>query len=221
MKNLVFGLLFIGLIVACQSNRSEGSHGQPIGDALYLEDLLSVKNHDELIQRFGSANVKKDTMIPGPEGTTLKGTLLFPGTDDEIEIYWESDSTYQNLRSARILAKFKEGERMADFNTRWQSRTGLKLGMSFAELLELNEKPFILMGFGWDYGGYISDWQKGKLDGKQLQARLMEEGNTYDKLTEAEVDSIMGDKPVSASFEPLKKIKLSVSELGIFVPVKE
>lgn len=221
MKKLVFGLLLIGVIVACQSKKGEGAHGQPVGDALYLEDLLSVKNHNELIQRFGSANVKKDTMIPGPEGTTLKGTLLFPGTDDEIEIYWENDSTYQNLRNARILAKFKDGDSMANFNTRWQSRTGLKLGMPFAQVLELNEKPFIMMGLGWDYGGYISDWQNGKLDGKQLQVRFMEEGNAYDKLTQAEVDSVMGDRPVSAGFEPLKKIKMSVSELGIFVPLKK
>ncbi|MFN8356761.1 MAG: hypothetical protein U0Y10_20070 [Spirosomataceae bacterium] len=218
MNKLVICLLVLGILIGCQTRKNENTKGQPVGDALYLEDLLNVKNHEELVQRFGAANVKKDTMIPGPEGTTLKGTLLFPGTDDEVEVYWANDSTYESLRNARILAKFNNSE-TPTFTTRWQSRSGLKLGLNLAQVLELNEKDFLLSGLGWDYGGYVSDWQKGKLDEKQLQARFIEQGNN--QLTEAESSTIMGDQSVSSSAPALKKITLVVSEVGVYVPSKE
>jgi hypothetical protein len=43
----------------------------------------------------------------------------------------------------------------------WTGPNGLSLGDELAHVEQLNGGPFKLWGFGWDYGGWVSDWNGG------------------------------------------------------------
>lgn len=121
----------------------------PAADALHAAD-----SHADLERRFGAANVVVDT-IRLAEGASTVGSVLF-GADPErrLEIIWK-DSAGQSLPD-RVVAR---GTR-----SRWAVHPGISLGSCLSDLERLNGAPFNLHGFGWDYGGTVRDWQKGRLD---------------------------------------------------------
>jgi len=106
---------------------------------------------------FGGSNVRVGE-VPGPEGTTAQGVTLF--ADDPSRrayLYFQNETEGAGLALVNIK----------DRPSRWALDSGVRPGMSLSELLALNGKPVKLMGFDWDYGGYISDWHGGRLARKQ------------------------------------------------------
>lgn len=112
-------------------------------------------NKARLASAFGAANVR-DGEIPGAEGSTERGTLIFP--DDparRIEILWQDE------KNSRIPAMVRVGP-----ESTWTFAVeggALKPGQSLAEVRALNGGPFALAGFEWDYGGTVTDWKAGRL----------------------------------------------------------
>ncbi|MGH6952207.1 MAG: hypothetical protein ACREH4_15195, partial [Vitreimonas sp.] len=56
----------------------------------------------------------------------------------------------------------------------------LSIGDALAEIETANGRPFQLWGFGWDYGGWASDWQGGALasaDGCTVRVRFQARSN--------------------------------------------
>ena len=45
----------------------------------------------------------------------------------------------------------------------WITEQGVKVGSSLQEVEEINQGPFLLSGFEWDYAGSTLDWQSGIL----------------------------------------------------------
>jgi hypothetical protein len=108
-----------------------------------------------LVSAFGAAHVR-DGEIPGAEGATEHGTLIYP--DDparRIEILWQDE------KKRRIPGLVRVGP-----ESTWTFAVqggALKLGQTLAEVRALNGGPFALTGFEWDYGGTVTDWKKGRL----------------------------------------------------------
>ncbi|MGJ5134237.1 hypothetical protein [Bradyrhizobium oligotrophicum] len=103
-------------------------------------------------QRYGGEAVVQD--LPGAEGETYKGLVLFPrAMDRRIEIAFIEDkrATVSGL-TLRDTAK----------TSRW-SVAGVSIGASLAAVQSANGKPFVVAGFGWDYGGYVTDFKNGAL----------------------------------------------------------
>ena len=94
-----------------------------------------------LVEAFGAGNVVSGE-VPGPEGTTIFATTVYPDDPERsMEFGWWDDAAREGLSYATIaLADTAPG--------------GLEYGMSIAEAEQLNGAPFELSGFGWDYGGY-------------------------------------------------------------------
>ncbi len=106
-----------------------------------------------LRRMFGAGNVRTGE-VPGPEGTTAQGVTLFP--DDPSRrayLYFQDEATLTGLALVNIK----------DRDSRWTLDSGVRTGMSLSQLLVLNGKPLKLMGFQWDYGGYVIDWNGGRL----------------------------------------------------------
>lgn len=102
---------------------------------------------------YGSANVRIGD-VPGPEGSTEQGAILFP--DDPARrayVYFHDDMQPKRLASVRVF----------DPESQWQLERGVRIGMPFDALRRLNGKPFRFGGLDWDYGGYVSDWNDGTL----------------------------------------------------------
>ncbi len=106
-----------------------------------------------LQQRFGQANVRIAD-VPGGEGETSRGVILFP--DDPARrayLYFQDEKRLRGLSMVRVM----------DEGSRWQLDNGVAIGMPLSKLLALNGKSIRFTGFDWDYGGAISDWNGGRL----------------------------------------------------------
>ncbi|MCU0612229.1 MAG: hypothetical protein MUE60_10620 [Candidatus Eisenbacteria bacterium] len=107
-----------------------------------------------LAQRFGAASVR-DTLIYLGEGFSERGSVLFPDSADlRVEILWADTLARRMPRSVRI-----RGEA-----SRWRTARGLTLGLDLQTAEVINEKPFRLMGFAWDYEGTTMSWGGGTLE---------------------------------------------------------
>src|ERR1700754_5081041 len=109
-----------------------------------------------LKQRYRGDAVVQD--LPGAEGETSKGVVLFPkAMDRRIEIAFFDDKM-----------KRVSGLTLRDTaqTSRW-SIAGVSIGSSLADVQKANGKPFLVSGFEWDYGGFVTDWKSGAL-GKPL-----------------------------------------------------
>ena len=115
------------------------------GDVIASTDTL-----DTLRARHGEANVVA-TKVPGAEGEEFDGWLLYP--DDasrRIHVYLDDAG---KPSTARLL----------DTESTWQREDGIRMGMTLAELVEKNGAPIGFLGFDWDYGGGITNWNGGRL----------------------------------------------------------
>ncbi|GAB3173858.1 hypothetical protein [Telluribacter humicola] len=109
-----------------------------------------------LIEHLGAENVRRDTIYIG-EGEYRIGTTLFKGTSDEAQILWKDTTNWAYPELVRIIPAVRPQD------SQWLVEGGVRIGASLKETEQLNGKPFELYGFGWDYGGTVSDWKGGKL----------------------------------------------------------
>lgn len=108
----------------------------------------------QLDARFGKPNVREATFA-GAEGIgTYPALVVFP--DDprkRLELALDADNPDAPIRELRVSAR----------DSLWHDASGLRPGMSLAELVVLNGAPVSFYGLGWDYGGTVSDWHGGRL----------------------------------------------------------
>lgn len=119
----------------------------------------------ELLQLLGPSIVTVADTIYGPEGDTFLGTTLYKKTADETQITYV-DSARTRPEYVKIQPRFFDDDGNPiniSKPTRWKTTDGLRIGTTLKELEQRNGKPFKLWGFGWDYGGGLSDWRGGKM----------------------------------------------------------
>jgi hypothetical protein len=127
--------------------------GQKVGK------INTDSDEKSLIDAYGPANVTPHDTIYTVEGQYEIGTTLFKNTPDEAAILWKD-----NVKQARPDAvKMNLNLDQPNRKSRWVTDTGVRLGLTIKEIQKINGKPFKLYGFSWDYGGAVTDWQKGKL----------------------------------------------------------
>lgn len=146
----------------------------------------------DIEKAYGKKNLK-NMDLPGPEGSTFPGAKLFEGTERELEIVWDPEKENTKIVfDVRILG------------TAWKFENGLKSGMTIEEVEKINGKPFKVMGFSWDYGGY-ANFEGGKLDGK-VSIR-------FNPSTDEIPDYLQGDKQISSTDKKLRAVKPVVEEM--------
>lgn len=157
-----------------------------------------------VIETYGADNVVTGDS-PGPEGTTVLATTVFPDDPDRsIRFGWWNEEDRIDLS-------------YTDLPPAMPGPKGVEAGMSVAELVELNGDPFTLSGFGWDYGGFanIQTGQLAELDGGctvSVRFALEEYGDDVD------VGSIMGDQEVSSDNPLLAQLDVRVQSVSIGYP---
>ncbi|NPU15610.1 hypothetical protein HL666_33100 [Bradyrhizobium sp. 83002] len=155
-----------------------------------------------LKQRYGSEAVIED--LPGAEGETYRGLVLFPrAMDRRIEVGFIEDkaATVSGL-TLRDTAK----------TSRW-SVAGISIGASLAAVQKANGKPFAVAGFGWDYGGWVTDFKNGALGrmlpgGCSLTVRFGTDKDTPRALSGDGV-KVSSDNPALLKLAPV------VTEIGV------
>jgi hypothetical protein len=177
------------------------------GPITCLSPIAPDDTERSLKQRFGKDAVVQD--LPGAEGEKYRGLVLFPKAKDRrIEVAFTDDKA---MRASGLTL------RDAGKTSLW-SVNGVTIGSSLADVQKANGKPFLVSGFEWDYGGFVTDWKGGAL-GRPLQG-----GCTVTirlgKNTGAP-KSLMGDGVKAASDNAaLVKWAPVVMEIGVNFPDK-
>ena len=141
-------LCVLGLAILTAS-----SSAQPLDWSFDCNTTFGVHTTMEsLTGMFGLMNVI-DAEIPEAEGLSEQGTLVFPGSQSQVEIVWQNPTIRQSLRRVRIRGDASN----------WQMSNGLELGLDLKSIEMLNGASFELTGFGWDYGGTVMSWENGAL----------------------------------------------------------
>lgn len=158
----------------------------------------------ELKDIFGEENVVRSKIHIG-EGSFLNGTTIYKGTRNEIELVWSG--SYEPPIERVII----NGE-----GARWQSNTGVKIGTSLKKLNEINGKPFVFYGFGWDYGGSVLSWEGGALDSAGATGTLLYVRLNYRREPgEDEMNQVLGEIELRSDLELLEKLNCYVAHMEI------
>ena len=112
-------------------------------------------NSSDIYKTFGKENVM-ETEIGLGEGETKKGLLVFPKTNNEIQVLFQGNEEMTKLESIRIKGT----------DSKWKTNAGIKVGSTLEELVTANGKDFNFYGFEWDYAGKLANWNGGKLNDK-------------------------------------------------------
>jgi hypothetical protein len=121
-------------------------------EALQLPGAFSrTTTRAELERQWGAANVRVSDALPGPEGETAPGYILYPDDPSRRAYLYVDDGG--RLETVSVF----------DPESRWRLDNGVGMGMPIAELVRLNGGPLRFMGTGWDYGGWVTSWRGGRL----------------------------------------------------------
>lgn len=189
-------VLALGL-AGCGETLPEAPAPQP---AEYLDLVCSAfaaQSVQGLAATYGAENLR-DEMLPGPEGQSDAATVLFP--DDPIrrlEIVWRDADA--RTAPASVAAR-GEG---------WVGDNGLRVGDTLERVHALNGASFRLWGFGWDYGGWVSEWNGGSFApdaGCVTRVRFAARAN---------VEAAMGDREFSSDDAAMREAQPVVTEVGL------
>jgi hypothetical protein len=172
----------------------------------------------KLIELLGTENVTKADTVWGTEGDFYIGTTLFKGTPDEAQILWK-DAARTQPESVMIRAETAElnEAKPALKPSQWTTENGLRIGSTLREVEQLNGKAFTVYGFGWDYGGNVSNWQDGKLQTGKGKSYLSVGFNTS-ALTPAQekiYEKVMGDSEFASSNPAMQQLNPTVQTITI------
>jgi hypothetical protein len=107
----------------------------------------------DLAKMFGAENVA-DESLPAMDGETLKITAIYPADPKRrVEITFADAEKRERLARAEVKSMTSD----------WSGPEGIQTGESLSVVETANGGPFELQGFGWDYGGYVTDWKSGKI----------------------------------------------------------
>ena len=165
----------------------------------------------DLINEFGAANVKESAIDVG-EGMTEPGTIIFP--DDATKtafILWRDPSKRNSPSSITIRNK----------GTIWKTNKGITVGTTLKDLENLNGKPFMLLGFGWDYGGTVMHSNGGRLvelgimtsKGQESRTLILRLDSGTAPVFTSDYETVLGDRDFSSGNPAMQKLNPRVEEM--------
>jgi hypothetical protein len=140
----------------------------------------------DLEEKFGKENIGEKSEWREEGTVEEKVTLLYPNSENEIKLTWKEEGTLATI----VITKP---------NSQWNVN-GLKVGISLAEIRELNSANFLFYGFGWDRGGLIYDWGTGKF-AKTLENIEVSVELDWEIIGNQNIDKFMGDRVLLNSKE--------------------
>jgi hypothetical protein len=154
---------------------------------------------------FGRENVIPET-IDGPEGQPLNVTAIYPDDPDRrIEVVFANEEERTGLITVMVSRT----------TSLWKGPGGISIGAGIAEVEAANGEPFSVQGFGWDYGGFVSDWKDGNLTGLGGCSPIVRFVTHGDDVA----PEIMGDGVMPMSDDPaVRKADPTVALFGIGWP---
>lgn len=171
-------------------------------------DVSRGASEAELRKIFGTRNIQQDKIYLG-EGDGENGLVVF------------SADPVRKLEILLTPGRMASSVRLRGRKSLWKFQNGITLGTTLKELENLNGKPFVMSGYGWDYSGAVIGWNGGRLVdslpiGKSVWMRLNPPNSRWRVLTRAENEGLMGDKDHNSSEVALQKLNPAL----IFIEVQ-
>ena len=136
------------------ATEAAGKPGESAEDWTLPGTLGPLTTRLELEARFGKANLREER-FDGPEGEgSYPALVLYP--DDprkRLELLLDAGNPDAPIQELRVPSA----------DSQWRDTSGVRTGMTLAELVALNGAPISFYGLDWDYGGAVQDWHGGKL----------------------------------------------------------
>ncbi len=156
-----------------------------------------------LMKAFGAKAVVPETR-DGPDGEKVNVTAIYPADATmRVEVQFANEEERTGLISVTI-----RGE-----TSQWTGPAGLNLGDGLETVQKLNGgKSFTLSGFGWDYGGFVTDWRGGPLQEPVPRCRTTVRFSIPDDVTDT---SVMGEGLHSSDEPAIRTAMPFVQEIGI------
>lgn len=185
-----------------RQSRAKGADDDARGRPPVPDDLVrSDDTLDTLRARHGRGNVVAATLA-GAEGDRLPGWVLFPADPGRrIEVHLDEAGRPFLLNVAR--------------GTLWRRGDGVAPGMDSRELEAINGRPFGLMGFGWDYGGVVTDWRGGRLGSDGVGAGPVRLCAPSPPAGELRDDYPIGDAEFGSDHPAIRATPAIVCEVGL------
>ena len=182
----------------------------PVPQVLECTEFPKATDEAALVKRFGRENVVA-AKLDGAEGETVRGTAIFPKDPARrLEIYWQDEAKRRGLASIAVRGKSEWMVR-----TPGEARPVVGLKTSLDDMEEANERPFLINGFGWDYGGYGAGWKGGKLDHIAGGCSIAVRFNPDPKAKGKPLDKVSGDKQFGSSDPGIRAVKPFLSSITL------
>lgn len=146
---------------------------------------------------YGEDQVEFRSVYIG-EGESQPGIAVFPNTPNELEIVWDIAAATGTPEFIRVSQEGGD----------WHTVQGVKVGLTLEGLEQINGRPFSIFGFGWDYGGLVTDWQGGKLDSHLIIALVPAK-------PEAVGPKVSGDRAFSSDDPNIRAVEPRVGSMVI------
>jgi hypothetical protein len=169
--------------------------------------LRKSATRDELVRTYGIRNVKDGDMDVG-EGETTPATFLFPDDPSKtIAIAWRDAKT----------KRFPMRIQIDGAKSLWHTTGDVSLGTSLKTLERLNQKPFVLFGFNWDYSGTVASWENGAFEdafgGADRRVIVRLSPDRQHKVPEDLLRKVIGDRDFHSSDPAMRQINPLVYQL--------
>jgi hypothetical protein len=159
-----------------------------------------------LIETYGADNVVTG-QVPGAEGMETLATTVFPNDPDKTMVFgWMDDETRQGLG-------------YVDLPPSIDGPHGVHVGMTVAEVLAINGKPFNIGGFWWDYGGYAQIEQGALANADDATCFLSLRFSPVDDYQpDLDTSAVAGEVSIPADEPLLEKLDTRVSTVSVSFP---
>lgn len=154
--------------------------------------VTHFSSRQELSQGIGRDRLV-DAEVYLAEGFCTPGTLLSPGTANEVEIAW-ADKERTQVAFARIRHP----------GSQWRTLAGVRIGTTLKELEAIAGRVLTFGGFGWDYGGGLQWKERDGSLGLQLGTDLAA------KVPDVHGAEIFGDRAVNSDHPVIRQMDIRV-----------
>lgn len=171
------------------------------GERIGLIDL-NTATEAAVLNAYGD-QAQKDSIYLG-EGIFEPGVVVFKGTKNQVELYWDPAMGIHQPGYVTIYGK--------DGQTDWKTPNDITIGTALEEVEHLNGKPFEFYGFGWDFGGYVNNWNGGQLENQGFGLR-------FEPAEDAETPmELFGEVIISSDDPSVRQTKATVNKMTFSSP---
>lgn len=147
------------------------------------------------------------------------GTILYPGTPLEINIYWRGLRNQFDCKKPEKGDLHKSGTvdyvMISRADSAWSTDQNIRIGSKLEDIEKIFDGSVSFGGFGWEYGGSccLENEKYPKMLGLTFSAKLPEEDGELKKYY---TDNLEGDKNIlsdSIPEEVRKELEITVKEI--------